>query len=79
MPLGDLVAQVVGGLFGQVFFEGSIKKILFPTLRIPGVVVRGCFLRGAAFGEVWRSKDTALGPVASITFYEALGIFLAVI
>ena len=79
MPLGDLVAQVVGEFVGQVFFEGFIKKVLLPALRMPGVAVSWCFRRGAAFGEVWRSKDTALGPVASITFYEALGIFLAVI
>jgi len=78
MPLGDLVAQFMGEIFGQVFFEGLIKKVLFPVLRFPGAVIGWMIWRGRPFRVVWEKGDGfQQGMVGSVVYI--LWIALAIV
>jgi hypothetical protein len=78
VPFGDVVAQFIGEIFGQVMFEGLFKKVLLPALRLPGALLAWAVSRRRSFNQVWLDGDPVLQVLVG-TGIHVLWIVLVII
>lgn len=77
MPLGGVVAEIVGSIIGEFIWDGLAKHVLWPIMRFPGAVLGWCIWRGRTFSQVWNKQDKFAQTVAGLAFWVlVIGLLL---
>lgn len=78
MALGEVIGEILVEIFVEGFFHGFIRRVLFPLLRLPGVLLAWPFDRLPLNMRVLASKGTPLSIMLSVLFFLGLTVALVV-
>lgn len=76
MALGEVIGEILVQIFVEGLFHGFIERVLFPLLRLPGVVLAWPFDRLPVNRRVLVSKGTPLSIMLSVLFFSGLTVVL---
>lgn len=79
MPLGEVIAELIGSFVGHVLWEGLVIKVLWPIVRYPGAVLGWSIWRGRPFRKVWSEGDHFEQTMAGLFIWTAIALIVAVV
>jgi hypothetical protein len=78
VALGEVIGEILVEIFVEGLFHGFIRRVLFPLLRLPGVLLALPFDRLPVNMRVLASKGTPLSIMLSVLFFLGLTVVLVV-
>ena len=69
-----MIGEVLIEIFVEGLFHGFIRRVLFPLLRLPGVLLAWPFDRLPVNMRVLASKGTPLSIMLSVLFFLGLTV-----
>jgi hypothetical protein len=78
VALGEVIGEILVQIFVDGLFQGFIKRVLFPLLRLPGVLLAWPFDRLPVNRRVLASKGTPLSIMLSVLFFVGITVVLLV-
>lgn len=79
MPIGGIIAEVIGTIIGEVLWEGLVLKVLWPVLRFPGALGVWLVQRDRPISAVWNKGDHFTQTMIGCFFWPGMVLILCVI
>jgi hypothetical protein len=79
MPIGEVLAELIGSVVGQFLWEGLVVRVLWPVARFPGAVLGWSLWRGRPFRQVWEEGDHFQQTMSGLFIWTALVFILVVV
>ncbi|MBL7945295.1 MAG: hypothetical protein JNN32_04465 [Flavobacteriales bacterium] len=79
MALGEVIGEILVEIFVEGLFHGFIKRVLFPLLRLPGVLLAWLFDRLPVNTRVLASKGTPLSIMLSVLYFVGMGVMVVLV
>lgn len=73
-----MIGEILVEIFVEGLFHGFIKRVLFPLLRLPGVLLAWPFDRLPVNRRVLASKGTPFSIMLSVLFFVGIIVVLLV-
>jgi hypothetical protein len=78
VALGEVIREILVEILVEGLFYGFIRLVLFPLLRLPGVLLAWPFDRLPVSRRVLASKGTPLSIMLSVLFFLGITVVLVV-
>ncbi len=79
MPIGEVLAELIGSFVGQFLWEGLVVRVLWPVVRFPGAVLGWSLWRGRAFSSVWEKGDHFQQTMSGLFIWTTLVLIQVVV
>ncbi|HNR54379.1 MAG TPA: hypothetical protein PKJ19_04375 [Flavobacteriales bacterium] len=76
MPLGEVLAELIGAAVGQFLWDGLVVRVIWPVVHFPGTVLGWSLWRGRPFRRIWREGDHFQQTMAGLFIWTGLVVIL---